>query len=141
MPDKVISTPYDAITYKIIGCAMAVHRELGPGLRENSYQRALENKLAGWLSFGLFLIAILIVLFVGVLILFPALQVSIKVDGQILIIVSDVLALAAAVLGFLSRHTRPGRLGGIGGLVVFIPLTILLSFTLVTTVQTQAGAF
>jgi GxxExxY protein len=24
---------------------MAVHRELGPGLREDSYQRALENKL------------------------------------------------------------------------------------------------
>ncbi len=45
MTDKVISTPYDTITYKIIGCAMAVHRELGPGLREDSYQRALANKL------------------------------------------------------------------------------------------------
>lgn len=42
MVSKAISTPYDAITYKIIGCAMAVHRELGPGLRENMYQRALE---------------------------------------------------------------------------------------------------
>jgi GxxExxY protein len=45
MVDKVISTPYDAITYQITGCAMAVHRELGPGLREDSYQRALANKL------------------------------------------------------------------------------------------------
>jgi GxxExxY protein len=45
MESKVISTPYDAITYKIIGCAMTVHRELGPGLREDSYQRALANKL------------------------------------------------------------------------------------------------
>jgi GxxExxY protein len=45
MGDRVISTPFDAITYKIIGCAMAVHRELGPGLREDSYQRALANKL------------------------------------------------------------------------------------------------
>lgn len=41
-PDKKISTPHDDLTYKIIGCAMAVHRDLGPSLREDSYQRALE---------------------------------------------------------------------------------------------------
>ncbi len=46
MAGKTIPTPYDAITYKIIGCAMAVHKELGPGLREDSYQRALANRLA-----------------------------------------------------------------------------------------------
>lgn len=52
MVDKVIYTPYDGITYKVTGCAMAVHRELGPGLREDSYQRALANKLAdGGLAF------------------------------------------------------------------------------------------
>jgi GxxExxY protein len=45
MVNKVKTTPYDAITYRITGCAMAVHRELGPGLREDSYQRALANKL------------------------------------------------------------------------------------------------
>ncbi len=45
MADKLKLTPYDTISYKIIGCAMAVHRELGPGLREDSYQRALANKL------------------------------------------------------------------------------------------------
>jgi GxxExxY protein len=43
---KVINTPYNSLTYKIIGCAMAVHRELGPGLRENTYQRSLANHLA-----------------------------------------------------------------------------------------------
>lgn len=32
----------DAITYQIIGCAMEVHRRLGCGLREVTYQRALE---------------------------------------------------------------------------------------------------
>ncbi len=46
MADSFVTTPYDAITYKINGCAMAVHRELGPGLREDSYQRALANKLS-----------------------------------------------------------------------------------------------
>lgn len=46
MASKLISTPLDAVTYKIIGCAMAVHRTLGPGLREDSYQRALENALS-----------------------------------------------------------------------------------------------
>lgn len=40
-PSKLISTPYDAITYKIIGCAMAVHSKFGPGYRENTYQRDL----------------------------------------------------------------------------------------------------
>ena len=38
---KRISTPYDDISYKIIGCAMAVHRNLGLGYRENTYQRDL----------------------------------------------------------------------------------------------------
>jgi GxxExxY protein len=33
------------VTYKIIGCAMAVHNELGPGLRERIYQRALAMKM------------------------------------------------------------------------------------------------
>jgi hypothetical protein len=38
-----ISTPHDDLTYKIIGCAMAIHRGLGPGLREDTYQRDLET--------------------------------------------------------------------------------------------------
>jgi GxxExxY protein len=39
-------TPYDDLTYKIIGCAMAVHRKLGPGYREDTYQRDLAAHLA-----------------------------------------------------------------------------------------------
>ena len=37
--------PHQDVTYKIIGCAMAVHDELGPGLREGIYQRALAVKM------------------------------------------------------------------------------------------------
>ncbi|MBC7260719.1 MAG: GxxExxY protein, partial [Chloroflexi bacterium] len=46
MPSKRIQMPYDELTYQIIGCAMAVHRRLGPGYREDTYQRDLEVELA-----------------------------------------------------------------------------------------------
>ena len=42
---KKIETPYEELTYQIIGCAMAVHRAHGPGLWEDSYQRGLEAHL------------------------------------------------------------------------------------------------
>ena len=42
MGGKVVRTPLDELTYQIIGCAMAVHRERGPGHRENTCQRELE---------------------------------------------------------------------------------------------------
>ncbi len=46
MPDKVVRTPTDALTYKIIGEAMAAHRALGPGYREDTYQRELEVRFS-----------------------------------------------------------------------------------------------
>ena len=38
-----ITTPYDDLTYKIIGCAMTVHRKLGPSHREDVNQRDLQE--------------------------------------------------------------------------------------------------
>jgi GxxExxY protein len=46
MDKKLLKTPYDRIIYQVNGCAMAVHRGLGPGLREDSYERALALKLS-----------------------------------------------------------------------------------------------
>jgi GxxExxY protein len=40
---------HDPLTHRIIGCGIEVHRELGPGLMEQSYERAfcVELALAG----------------------------------------------------------------------------------------------
>jgi GxxExxY protein len=37
--------PDDALTRRVIGCAIAVHRELGPGLLENVYETCLCDEL------------------------------------------------------------------------------------------------
>lgn len=36
-----VATPYDDLTFRIIGTAMAVHTELGPGFPEEIYQQAM----------------------------------------------------------------------------------------------------
>jgi GxxExxY protein len=42
MTDQI---PHQDLTYQIIGAAMEVHSEVGPGYNEEIYQKALENEL------------------------------------------------------------------------------------------------
>ncbi len=42
-PEEMVD---DALTRKIIGCAIKVHRALGPGLLESAYQACLAHELA-----------------------------------------------------------------------------------------------
>ena len=35
----------DSLTYRIIGCAMEVYKQLGPGLLESIYEQALRHEL------------------------------------------------------------------------------------------------
>jgi GxxExxY protein len=41
-----VTAPHEDLTYRINGAAMAVHRRLGPGHKEEVYQRALEAEFA-----------------------------------------------------------------------------------------------
>ena len=36
---------FDALSNRVIGCAIEVHRELGPGLLESAYARCLQHEL------------------------------------------------------------------------------------------------
>jgi GxxExxY protein len=36
---------FDGLSHRVIGCAIEVHRVLGPGLLESSYQRCLSREL------------------------------------------------------------------------------------------------
>ncbi len=40
-PDRT----FEELSHRVIGCAIEVHRELGPGLLESAYQRCLTNEL------------------------------------------------------------------------------------------------
>ncbi len=45
MPELVVDATGNDLTYRIIGAAMAVHNFLGPGYKEEVYERAMEVEL------------------------------------------------------------------------------------------------
>jgi GxxExxY protein len=44
-PEDTVEMEKDPLTEKVIGCAIEVHRTLGPGLLESVYQQALAHEL------------------------------------------------------------------------------------------------
>lgn len=44
--NKQMETEQDPLTKKVIGCAIEVHRVLGPGLLESAYEQCLAHELA-----------------------------------------------------------------------------------------------
>ena len=46
MTAKTHTASDDPLTYSIIGCAMRVHRELGPGLLESVYEECLNREMS-----------------------------------------------------------------------------------------------
>jgi len=40
-----MSIQFDELSHKVIGCAIEVHRELGPGLLESAYEQCLAHEL------------------------------------------------------------------------------------------------
>ena len=43
MPDKIL---HKELSYQVVGCVLDVHNEVGPGLREECYQKAMEHRLS-----------------------------------------------------------------------------------------------
>jgi GxxExxY protein len=41
-----MSISFDDLSYQVIGCALEVHKHLGPGLLESSYEKCLAYELA-----------------------------------------------------------------------------------------------
>ena len=45
MPNLVSDATNNELTYRIIGAAMSVHNKIGPGYKEEVYEKALEVEL------------------------------------------------------------------------------------------------
>lgn len=93
------------------------------------------KRFIGWSALGLFIAAIVILALQVVLILFPALEMYITLDPQAMIVTSGVLALTSALLGLFAFQTSAGKFAVIGGLVLVVAVSLLLSFTTIVRVE------
>jgi len=99
-----------------------------------------QKKVLGWFSLVLFVVSAAILAAVALLVFFPPLAQRLALNAQALILVGGVFALAATGCGFYAYKTAPGRVGAIGGLVLFIAIAGQLSFTTIKSRGSGLGA-
>ena len=92
----------------------------------------LDNRFMGWAGLVLFAAAIALMLLLA---LYPFLERYAILNPQAAILVTGILALVAAVLGFAAFKTAQGKVAGIGGLVLLAAVALLLSLTTVARVE------
>jgi hypothetical protein len=93
------------------------------------------KKFIGWSAMGLFVGATVILTLPVVLMLSPALDMYIALDPRAMIVASGVLALTSAVLGLFAFQTSAGKCAVIGGLVLVVAVSLLLSFTTIASAE------
>jgi len=93
------------------------------------------KKFIGWSGLALLVIAILILTILVQLVIVPPLAIIEPRIPQAMIVVSGVVALVAAILGFYTDKTSPGKVSAIGGLVLFIAIACLHSFTTIALIR------
>jgi len=93
----------------------------------------LTKNFIGWSALALFMVAASTLAFPVLLVLFPSFAGIAPVNYQAMIVVSGVLAFVATTFGFYAFKTSPGKVAAIGGLILFIAVAMLLSFTTITT--------
>jgi len=87
--------------------------------------------LIGWSALALFMFATLNL----TLLVEARTSGAVILDLQTALVVSGISALMAAILGFFTYTTSPGKVGAIGGLVLFIAVAVMLSFTTIARVE------
>jgi len=82
-----------------------------------------ENKVIGWISLALFAAAlgVMLALFaVAGLGLDKSIEKYITINVDLVLLAVSLLALIASVLGFLALKTIQGKMGAVGGLILFL---------------------
>lgn len=91
------------------------------------------KKFIGWAALVLFVVAVVILTILVLLVLSPSLANLVTLNLQALLVVSGVFTLMATSFGLYAFKTAPGKVGAVGGQVLFIAIAILLSYTTITT--------
>ena len=94
-----------------------------------------ENKVIGWISLALFAAAlgVMLALFaVAGLGLEKSIEKYITINVDLVLLAVSLLAFIASVLGFLAFKTIQGKIGSVGGLILFLVAAGMFAMTIST---------